>query len=717
MYSRLLLFFMAGIGVTATAQTGPASLPATALGELIVTATRIEQDVLSVPYTAHVLRREDFLERRSVRTLADALSETPGVMVQRTGYGQASPFIRGFTGFRTLMLVDGIRLNNAVFRDGPNQYWGTIDSLSVDHLDVVKGPTSVLHGSDAIGGTVNTITLLPAQLAFGPAVAGADSPRQPSARLRGNVYYRYASAENSHVTRGVVSAQPTANLGLIAGVTFRDFDDLRGGKSTGVLPMTGYRENSGDVKSTYRLAENFRVTAAYQRVRQYDVPRTHATIHGKSFAGTALGTDLQRNLDQSRDLAYLQMELTEPTPWLTQANVSVSWHRQAEEQDRIRANTRREVTGFVDDQYGLQLNLISPAVLGRWAYGVEYYFDEVASFGTDTQPGRAPRALPRGPVADDARYGLLGIYLQRQIRPLPNLELTAGLRYTYVVARAEKVDPDLTDAVLFGALDQRSDAITASIRARYDLNRAWNVFGGVSQGFRAPNISDYTSFELARSGERETPALNLSPEKFVSFEIGSKARLSQIGAEIYGALFHTRIDNQITRFPTGRFIQTEREVTKANTGDGFVQGIELGASVAAGGGWSLHGNLTWAEGEVDTFVDRTPVRQPASRIQPLTAFMGPRWRRADGRVWFDATAQFALRQDRLSPGDVEDVQRIPPGGTPGYAVYGVRSGWRVQPAVTLTAAVENVLNRDYRIHGSGINEPGLNFVASVHVGY
>jgi hemoglobin/transferrin/lactoferrin receptor protein len=700
-----------------SAQTAPASTPATSLSEIIVTATRIEQDVLSVPYTAQVIRRDDFVERRAVRTLADALGETPGIMVQRTSYGQASPFIRGFTGFRTLMLVDGIRLNNAVFRDGPNQYWGTIDALSVDHLDVVKGPTSVLYGSDAVGGTVNTITLLPAQLAFGPSVAGAQSPRQSNAYVRGSVYYRYASAENSHVTRGVVSAQPTASLGIIAGLTFRDFDDLRGGKSTGVQPMSGYRENSGDLKLTYRPAGPLRVTAAYQRVRQDDVPRTHATIHGKSFAGTSLGTDWQRNLDQSRDLTYVQLELLEPGSWLQQANVSVSWHRQAEEQDRIRSNGRREITGFVDDQYGVQVNLISPGVRGRWAYGVEYYCDHVSSFGTDTQPGRAPRILPRGPVADDARYRLLGLYVQRQIRLTGPLELTAGLRYTSVAARADKVDPDPTDAFPFGTLDERSDAITASLRAKYDLKRAWNLFGGVSQGFRAPNISDYTSFELARSGERETPALDLSPEKFISFELGSKARLAGSGSEFYGALFHTRIENQITRFPTGRFIQTEREVSKANTGDGFVQGVELGASVTAGRGWSVHGNLTWAEGEVDTFVDRSPIRKPASRIQPLTALVSPRWRSRDGRRWFDATAQVVLRQDRLSPGDVEDAQRIPPGGTPGFAVYGVRSGWRVQPAVTLTAAVENVLNRDYRIHGSGINEPGINFVASVHVDY
>ncbi len=84
--------------------------------------------------------------------------EVPGVIVQKTGHGQGSPFLRGFTGFRTLLLIDGIRLNNSVFRDGPNQYWNTVDPFTIGQLEIIKGPSSVLFGSDAIGGTVNVVT-------------------------------------------------------------------------------------------------------------------------------------------------------------------------------------------------------------------------------------------------------------------------------------------------------------------------------------------------------------------------------------------------------------------------------------------------------------------------------------------------------------------------------------------------------------------------------
>ncbi|MBM3891477.1 MAG: hypothetical protein FJ388_20385, partial [Verrucomicrobia bacterium] len=140
----------------------PASVPKATwtpyLDDMVVTATRGEKTVFDTPYTVESLSADDIQLRLTARSLPDALKETPAVMVQKTAYGQGSPYIRGFTGFRTLMLIDGIRLNNSVFRDGPNQYWSTVDPLSVDRLEVVKGPGSVLYGSDAIGGTVNAIT-------------------------------------------------------------------------------------------------------------------------------------------------------------------------------------------------------------------------------------------------------------------------------------------------------------------------------------------------------------------------------------------------------------------------------------------------------------------------------------------------------------------------------------------------------------------------------
>ena len=116
------------------------------LETLVVTPSRRKQAMLDVPYSVDFVSKERLEQARS---LPQALRDVPGVMVQETGPAQGSPYIRGFTGFRTLTLVDGIRLNNSVFRDGPNQYAGTIDPFSLSGIEVVKGPSSVLYGKSA----------------------------------------------------------------------------------------------------------------------------------------------------------------------------------------------------------------------------------------------------------------------------------------------------------------------------------------------------------------------------------------------------------------------------------------------------------------------------------------------------------------------------------------------------------------------------------------
>jgi hemoglobin/transferrin/lactoferrin receptor protein len=692
------------------------------LEPMISTATLHDDSVFETPYTAHVVDSSRFIEQRWVRSLADGLTETPGIFVQKTGYGQASPFIRGFTGFRTLLLIDGIRLNNAVFREGPNQYFSTIDQFTIDRLEIVKGPASTLYGSDAIGGTINAITRNPRMLPWPQTSStqpGGKSTTDPgntaspeNFAIHGGAYYRHATAENSHTTRGEFGFALGPHLGVLGGMTWKDFDDLRGGSTVGSQTRSGYTEIDGDIKVVFRLDHDAEITAAFYRVEQNNVPRWHSTIHSnKGFDGVSDGTDLRRDLDQVRELAYIRYERRDAAPWLTHLRFTLSFHRQFEEQDRIRSDGRREIVGFQDDQFGILLNLESPVPFGTVQYGIEYYHDTVQSWGSRwNASGSLASILPRGPVSDGGSYDQLGIYLQTIFKPVEPLEVTLGVRYSWIEARGGMVDNDPADSTTFPSIDKVFDAITGSARFRLDLTRDWNLFGGVSQGFRAPNLSDLTSFEIARSGEQETPAPALSPEHYVSFEIGTKYRHERLRLEGYVSYFHTLIDNQIIRYPTGRIVDELVEVQKANIGDGFIHGVEIGAEWNFHGGFTLFGNLSWAEGELDTFEGRHLTARPASRIQPLTGLAGLRWESSDRRWFIEGTAQLVRHQDRLAPGDVSDTQRIPPGGTRGYHVFSIRAGWKPSDGVQMFAAVENISDEDYRIHGSGINEAGTNVI-------
>jgi len=665
---------------------------------IVITATRREQPLFDVPASANVVSEEDIFEA-SYRTLPEALRDVPSVMVQKTAHGQGSPFIRGFTGFRTLLLIDGIRLNNSVFRDGPNQYWNTVDPHSIERLEVIKGPSSVLYGSDAIGGTVNAITKGPNTYGEGTNFGGRGS-------------YRVSSAERSHIFRGEFSATVNMDFGAYAGGTYKQFGELEAG--SGRKPKTGYEELDGDIKLEYFFNEDTRIVLAHQTVDLDDAWRTHRTIVAESFEGTTIGSDRRRVLDQNRDLTYAQLHAENIDSLVDTVRVSLSFQSQQEQRDRVRGDGRRDIQGFDADTYGLWAQFETPSDIGRWTYGVEYYRDDVSSFRRDfAADGTLTAERIQGPVADDATYDLLGVYVQNDIPVNDQLNLILGGRYTYANADADAVqDPDTGDRI---SVEESYDTLVGSARFVYYLDEAehWNIFGGVSQGFRAPNLSDLTRLDTARTNEIETPSPGLDPEEFIAYEIGAKARYDTASAQ--ASYWYTDISDMIIRQPTGAVIAGNNEVTKRNAGDGYIHGVELQGRWRFHDNFTAFGSFTWMDGEVDTFPTSAPmsVREPISRLMPMTGQVGLRWDAPEDDVWVEGVLTLADEQDDLSTRDMADTSRIPPGGTPGYGVLSLRSGWRVNDNLTLTAVIDNITDEDYRVHGSGINEPGINFIFGV----
>jgi hemoglobin/transferrin/lactoferrin receptor protein len=345
-------------------------------------------------------------------------------------------------------------------------------------------------------------------------------------------------------------------------------------------------------------------------------------------------------------------------------------------------------------------------------YGFEWYHDEVDSFFREFNADGSPRPFqPRGPVADDASYDLAGVYLQDAFEVCEDFEITLGGRFNYAHAEASKVDPDPANAPVLGPISEDFSSAVGSLRGVYHATDQWNVFAGVSQGFRAPNLSDLTRFDVSRSGEIEIPAPDLDPEEFVAFEVGTKVRLESV--ELYASYHYTIIDGMIVRFPTGQIIDGSPAVTKDNVGDGFSHGVELGASWRLCDGFKLFGSAGWVEGEADTFVGGVKKSQPLSRLPPAMGIVGLRWDSPAHRWWIEGTVTIAAGQDRLSARDKNDTQRIPIGGTPGYTIYSVRAGGRLCDGLHGFIGIENITNKDYRIHGSGQNEVGTNGIVGV----
>lgn len=668
------------------------------LPEVVVTALRSEAAPAEVPYSGYVVDR-DALRETAPRTTPDALRGLPSVMVQKTAYGQGSPYLRGFTGFRTLLMVDGIRLNNSTFREGPNQYWNTVDPWSVERYEVVLGPASVLYGSDAVGGAVNALALAP------PDWAG-----QPTTER--HLAYRGATADGSTQARLGLSGRASERLGYVGGFTWKDINDVRGGDEVGKQRHTGYEEMDWDLRADYDLNERTVLTLAHQQVEQDEAWRTHSTFYGIDWEGLKKGDDQSRTYDQGRALTYLRLAATEQSGPIGAYNLTLS--RQAQEEDlyRLRADSRRDETGFDVTTWGVALTLESETAAGHWVYGLDYYRDEVDSYGrhykADGTPGKTDA---QGPVADDASYDLLGVFVQDTLALADGaVELTPGVRYTWAGLDADRVLDPLSGEV--GARSDDWDAVVGSLRALapFGAARRQAVFAGLSQGFRAPNLSDLTRLDAARSTEIETPVDDLDPERFVSAEVGARYQGDRLSAEI--AAYHTWIEDLIVRAPTGRIIDDLLEVTKKNAGNGFVEGVELALGYRLAEDWHVRALGSWMTGKVDAYPTSDPVavRDYLSRLMPLTGEAALRWQPAGKTFWAEAVVDAAAKADRLSADDERDTQRIPPGGTPGYVTFAMRGGMTLADALEITLALENMTDEDYRIHGSGVNEPGRNLV-------
>jgi hemoglobin/transferrin/lactoferrin receptor protein len=353
---------------------------------------------------------------------------------------------------------------------------------------------------------------------------------------------------------------------------------------------------------------------------------------------------------------------------------------------------------------------------GTVSAGIDCYNDWVGSYRReyDANDSLLTRDI-QGPVADDAQYATAGAYLQDDLTLFNRLNLIGGVRLSYARVRANNVQDPLSRSCI-GVYDSWKKGV-ASVRALVIVDKKERVrfFGGVAQSFRAPNLSDLTRFDMAMSNELEVPSPGLKPEQYLTSELGLKIAGATLRLELAG--FYTRINGQIIRAPTGVITGRGAEVIKKNSGRGYVAGVEAVAAGSIAGMVHLSGWATYQSGVLSTYPTSQAVltKEPLSRLMPLTGYGSVRFERSAWPWWVETTAMAAGRQDRLSTLDKIDNQRIPPGGTPGYAVFGIRSGFRFSQWVTISIGIENITNIDYRVHGSGLNEPGRNLVAGMDV--
>jgi hemoglobin/transferrin/lactoferrin receptor protein len=672
---------------------------------VVVTPTRREADAFELPQSTIRLDADDIRLRRQARSTPEMLKEVAGVSVQKTSHGQGSPKIRGRTGFQTLLLVDGIRMNDSTWRVGNVEYWNHLDPYSFERFEVVRGPGSVLWGSDAVSG-------------LGHALAKERTTFDPGFHADAGALFRYASAEDSYVTHGEVDGN-LDDFGWHVGATYKDFGDLEAGRHVGLLPDTGYAAADVDAKLTWRTRPGDTLTFATQHANLRNVPRTHSTTANVPWRGITRGTDLRREHDHRRWHAYARWE-TENTRAVDRLELTALYKYRYERQDRVTSQNRRSFDVATVDTLGFTLQANEEVGEGDLVFGADWYRDFVdSSFREFNADGSVRTLRNRGPVAGDATYDIAGLFAEYDVPLARLLRLVAGLRYSYVNLSAD--DIAVTGITTIDHVSDHWHAITGSVRLLHETAENARTFVGVSQGFRAPNLSDTTRFDLARTNELEIPADDLDPETTWTFEVGGRYDDGELAASVTG--WYALIEDQIGRVPTGAVGGNgERIVSKANLDEGWLAGVELEGSVGLRFlsreliDWSLFGNFDYVEGRTDQFNSAgVQIRDRFDALPPATGMIGLRWQDPEGRARFEAFTLMAYHDDpsRYTEAEAANTSRIPPGGLPGYAVVGVRGSYAVTEDTTVSLAVENLNDVDYRIMDSGLQEPGTNAILTV----
>jgi hemoglobin/transferrin/lactoferrin receptor protein len=697
------------------ALTVPPLLAQNFLDPLVVTASRTEQAGSRAAYTTAYLDA-NFIRDNSRRTLPETLQYTPGVLVQKTTHGHGSPFIRGFTGRQNLLLVDGIRINNSTYRSGPVQYWNTLDPLALDHVELIKSQGSVLYGSDAAGGTLNAFTK-----AAKFREAAADHPF-----FGGAASYEYRSnGQGSHIGRLETETGIGGKFGILLGVSAKDYGDIES-SAIGRMRGTGYTEKDFDVRLDWAVTADSTLTFAHNAINQDGISRWHRTVNNPGWKDgthvTTRGLWKADDYDQARSLSYLRYAGEAP-----QANASIQrWSATAsyqatadsEFQNRLgdpAAGSRPIRRSNIDVKTtGLDLLLESNIGPGSLVYGLDFYHDAVDSSGYQTNLKNSNRRESL-PIADDSSYDLYGAYAQYGWKPIEKFELTGGGRYT--VADASLGRFSNAAGVSQPSQSQRWDAAVGSLRGTYSLTPAWSLYGGVSQAFRAPNLDDLSSNLTSKSGVAALGSVNVEPEKFITYEIGTRHTTETTALNL--AVFYAQSENLIVQTPVSA--KANAATIATNAADGFTYGVELEGAWRFHPQWTLSGFAAWQEGRTssETFAgSRITIERPNLRQLPLSGSLALKWTDRSEKFWIEARVLASNQEDRVSLAEQrQDSQRIPSGGTPGYVVTTLNAGWQVNPNLALHAGIENLTDEDYRNHGSGQNEAGLGGIFGVKLSW
>ena len=736
--------------------------------EVTVTATRAEKEPFRTPNAITVLNLKE-LERTSAEHGSNLLRDSVGVIAQETTVGQGSPMLRSLTGYQTLVQVDWVRLNNSTFRSGPNQYTATIAPEMLERGEVLLGSSSMLYGSGAMGGVVSFFTksvpINPAQQAWDihPRLLArySTATQEKLGRLevsgnQGNFGFIVGGGvrDYGNITPGsgydlhyknrkyeIVDEMPS-------GVKLYDYDEVSEIPKDNIPDRwlidtegpLGWRAFNADAKFGYQLSDTSNINVAYQMWRQPQTPR-YDKIAPQEFAEFFFEP-------QDRDLVYANYIVNPAEGNIDTFRATASYHRQKEGRNEVkRGETARRQRYDTVNTIGLSTQAVSSILpRQRLVGGAEFYFDTIQSRTVKTDGGKEEVDEQKGRFIRGSQFWDVSLYLQDEIRVHDRVEFTLGGRATFYQTNADLSvrDPAFDEFNVFDS------SLTGSAGVVVGLTEYLNVVGNFGTAFRAPSLNDTTAVEVTNEGVT-APSPDLRPETSWTVEGGLKAQHSYFRGAL--TLFYSRVSDLVGRKPVqeaykGQEIpQLHKDLIREypdidilvfdNIDKAQFQGVEFAGLVPIQPALSVFGNVALLRGQVLTIGGedpnqngKKPWEERTRREPPLNGIIGIQWEPLNTQYWAMFFVRGAAEQRRLNRSDIRDPRiqgstRDPAevkfdangaaidAGTPGWFTLNIRGGVKLFSYTRLTLSVENLLNKRYRQHGSGVNSPGFNVSLSL----
>ena len=644
-----------------------------------VTATRTSKRDIDIAAAVTALTEEAVLAA-APDVIAELLRGQPGTFFQQTTPGQGIPIIRGLKGSQVLHLVDGMRLNNAFFRNAPNQYLGLVDSFAAQRMEVVRGAQGSLYGADAMGGVLNILTVE-------PSLNGRDW--QQESRLYGS----YDSVDDGWV----VSARTQGGRqgwGFAGGASYQDHSSRTSGSGEKLVP-SGYRSRAADLKFIFEPGDRTSLMLSAQSMEQPSTPRYDEVVPGYGQDEPSAEQFLFEPNKRSFMHARFRLDGESSLFDLFEAHLA----RQVITDDRLTQEFGSPVITTENNSStldGLTLQFNSSLSSGQLlVWGAEIYADDVESSRYESLVDSDYRQSVRSRFPDQSSMDSAAIYLSGEWLATERFDLTAGLRYSWF-----DIQLPATDA--YDPVDLSPADLTGDIHAVYELRPDFKIVANFGKGFRPPNI-----FDLATLGPRPGNRFNvanpdLDPETVWSYDLGFKTESEKLELEVFA--FYLDYSDKITSVFTGETTQDGRNIIRSeNRNKVEIYGLEAGAYWSFTDALNSYVVINYTRGEES---GDQGAAFPADRIPPLNGKLGlvyqlnPDWR-------IEPYLLFASRQDRLSPRDIRD-SRIDPMGTEGWTTINLSLEWQVSQDVQLGLRLENLADKAYREHASGIDAAGRN---------